>query len=264
MDGRLTGGGGGVSQVSMDQVRATYKPRDSWWTVLLVDPIAGHLVRVAARYPWLTPNLLTAIAFGLGLAAAGAFLAGGPGWLVAGALLYYAAFMVDCMDGKIARLLGTGSVFGGWLDFLLDRVRVVLCVTALFGGQYLRTGEGIFPFVAIGVVFLALFGYVNGAETDKARAKLAAPDNATLLTSAAGSAAGLVGRVQAALHRRRIRMNLVSGVEFEQAVLVVAPLVAALTGPYALIWVTAVAAALLVMFEAALMVRFWLATRAAA
>src|SRR5690606_20763592 len=131
VDGRLTGGGAGVSQVSMDQVRATYKARDSWWTVLLVDPVVGPLVRVAARYPWLTPNLLTAIAFGLGLAAAGSFLAGGPGWLAAGALLYHAAFMVDCMDGKIARLLGTGSVLGGWLDFLLDRVRVVLCVVAL-------------------------------------------------------------------------------------------------------------------------------------
>src|SRR5690606_2691993 len=82
--------------------------------------------------------------------------------------------------------------------------------------------------------------------------------------SAAGSAAGLVGRVQAALHRRRIRMNLVSGVEFEQAVLVVAPLVAAFTGPYALVWVTAVAAALLITFEAGLWVRSWPAPRAAA
>src|SRR5690606_29207706 len=143
----------------MDQVRATYKGRDAWWTVLLVDPTVCHLVRVAARYPWLTPNLLTAIAFALGLSAAGSILDGWPGCLLAAAVLYHAAFMVDCMDGKIARLLGTGSVLGGWLDFLLGRVRVVLCVVALFAGQYLATGEGIFPFVAIGVVFLALFGY---------------------------------------------------------------------------------------------------------
>ena len=87
------------------------------------------------------------------------------------------------------------------------------------------------------MVFFALFGYVNGAETEKARARLAvanhSTDNVTLLHEVAGSAAGRMGRVAAALHRRRIRLNLVSGIEFEMAVLIVAPLIAAATGGYA-------------------------------
>jgi phosphatidylglycerophosphate synthase len=257
-------------RVTMAQVRATYKARDSWWTVLLVDPVAGRLVRAAAPYRWLTPNRITAVAFLLGLGAAGAFLAGAPGWLVAGALLYHLGFVLDCVDGKIARLHGTGSIFGGWLDFFLDRVRVVLCAVALFAGQWRQTGADVFLFVAIGVVFLALFGYVNGAATDQARARLAErraqqglgqPDEESLLRTAAGPAAGLAGRVRDTLHRHRIRMNLVSGIEFEMAVLVVAPLVAALTGPYAVVWVTAAAAAPLVLFELSLIARFWLATR---
>lgn len=257
-----------VSQVSMEDIRATYKARDSWWTVLLVDPIAGRLVRVAAQHRWLTPNLLTAVAFLLGLAAAGAFLAGSPVWLVAGALCYYTGFVVDCMDGKIARLHGNGSVLGGWLDFFLDRIRVVLCVVALFTGAWRHTGEALFLFLAIGVVFLALFGYVNGAETDKAYAKLAvrgrqmpAPDEKVLLRSARGPLGELALRIRDLLHRNRIRMNLVSGIELEMAVLVVAPVLAALTGAYALVWVTVVAAGLLILFELALLARFWLATR---
>lgn len=261
-----------MDRVPMAQVRATYKVRDSWWTVLLVDPLVGRLVRAAAGRAWATPDRLTAAAFLLGLGAAAAFLAGSPGWLVTGAVLYHAGFVVDCMDGKIARLTGAGSAFGAWLDFFLDRLRVVVGLVAVCTGQYLRTGDVVFLFVAIGVVFLALFGYVNGAETDKARAQLdgggggggpAGPDDAALLGSAAGPAAGLVGRARAALHRRRIRMNLVSGIELEMAVLVVAPVLAALTGPYAVIWVTVVTAALLVMFELALILRFWLATRTA-
>lgn len=257
-----------VSPVSMDEVRATYKVRDSWWTVLLVDPIAGRLVRRAAAYPWLTPNLLTAAAFLLGLGALGAFLAGTTGWLLAGALLYYSGFVIDCMDGKIARLRGNGSVFGGWLDFFLDRIRVVLCVVALFTGQWRHSDDAMFLFVAIGVVFLALFGYVNGAETDKAFAKLAArghevpgPDDKVLLRTATGPAADLANRIRDMLHLHRIRMNLVSGIELEMAVLVVAPVAAALAGPYALVSVTLVAAAMLVIFELALIARFWLATR---
>lgn len=251
----------------MEQVRATYKARDSWWTVLLVDPAVGPLVRVAAARAWITPNRLTMIAFLLGLVAAVSFLQATPGWLVTGALLYHAGFMIDCMDGKVARLQGSGSVFGGWLDFFLDRVRVVLCVVALFAGQWMRTDDAIFLFAATGVVFLALFGYVNGAETDKARARLVsdrgALDDGTLLAEVAGPAAGLTHRLRTALHRRRIRMNLISGIELEMAVLVVAPLTVVPAGAYTLIWVTGVAAVLLVAFELALIVRFWLALRSA-
>lgn len=250
-------------RVSMEQVRATYKPRDSWWTVLLVDPVAGRLVRAATPYRWVTPDRITAVAFLLGLGAAAAFLAGGPGWLAAGAVLYHLGFVLDCVDGKVARLRGTSSVLGGWLDFLLDRIRVVLCTVALCAGQWRETGADVFLFVAIGVVFLALFGYVNGAATDQARAKLITPDDAALLSTVAGRAGGLVGRVRETLHRHRIRMNLVSGIEFEMAVLVAAPLVAAFTGPYAVVWVTTVAATVLVLFEASLIARFWLAARGA-
>ena len=248
----------------MQQVRATYKVRDSWWTVLLVDPIAGRLVQLAAGHRWLTPNRLTVAAFLLGLGAAGAFLLGTPGWLVTGVVLYHLGFILDCADGKVARLTGTGSVLGGWLDFFLDRIRVIICMVALTTGQYLATDRVSFLFLATGLVFLALFGYVNGAETDKARAALASPrtDDEALL-DAAGRPGALTSRVRAALHRRRIRLNLVSGIEFEMAVLIVAPLLMALTGPGALLWVAAAAAALLIGFELALLARFWLAARAA-
>jgi phosphatidylglycerophosphate synthase len=258
----------------MEQVRATYKQRDAWWTVLLVDPLASRLLRVVGRAAWITPTRLTATAFLLGLAAAAALLRATPGWLVIGALLYHVSFVVDCMDGKIARLRGTGSIVGSWLDFALDRVRVFLATLALFGGQFLRTDDEIYLFAAVGVTFLALFGYLNGAETHKAKERMAAlatgPDQAGPPTGPdhPGRSAGhqpalppAVRRVRGFLHRHRIRMNLVSGIEFEMAMFVVAPLVAAAWAPTAILWVTAVAAGLLVGFELALIGRFWLTAR---
>jgi phosphatidylglycerophosphate synthase len=253
-----------VVRVSRAQVRATYKQRDAWWTVLLVDPVVGRLLRVLAGISWITPTRLTIAAFLLGLGAAGCFLGATAGWLVVGALLYHASFVTDCMDGKLARLRGTGSIVGSWLDFLLDRVRVIICTVALFGGQFLHTGNAAYLLVATGVAFLALFIYLNGAETDKAKARMAEP--------ATGSRAGpasvngypmppVVGQLGGFLHRHRIRLNLVSGVEFEMAVFVVAPLFGAAFGPRAIMWVTGVAAALLIAFELALIARFWLTAR---
>src|SRR5690606_10705250 len=152
----------------------------------------------------------------------------------------------------------------GWLASVLDRIRVVVCLVALTTGQFLATDRPGFLLLATGLVFLALFGYVNGAETDKARAALAGPHTRDeALLDAVGRPGALTARLRAALHRRRIRMNLVSGIEFEMAVLVVAPLLMALTGPTALFWVAGVAAGLLLLFEAALLARFWLATRVA-
>ncbi|GAA1085759.1 hypothetical protein GCM10009665_80590 [Kitasatospora nipponensis] len=49
------------------------KGRDSWWTVLLVDPVALRLVRWTDRHTEVTPDQVTwaALALGLGAAAAG-------------------------------------------------------------------------------------------------------------------------------------------------------------------------------------------------
>lgn len=250
-------GGGRVAGVTLEQVRGTYKKRDSWWTVLLVDPLAGRLVRLLVDYRWITPTRLTVGAFVLGLGAAAAFLQATPGWLVTGAVLYYVSFTVDCVDGKIARLRGDGTAFGSWLDFLLDRVRVFLAVLALFTGQYLATGNDLFLLTAVAVVFLALIGYLNGAEVDQIRRRMVRTDPGA---TAGGSGTSLMptplARIRRVLHRHRIRMNLVSGVEFEMALFVVAPLAAAATAPAAILVVTAVAAALLLLFEAALMARF--------
>src|SRR3954452_23969169 len=142
-----------VRRSSLQEIREqTYKVRDAWWTVLLVDPLAARLVRLVAPYRWVTPNLLTLLAMLLGVASAGCFLAQDRWMLVAGALLFHLSFVVDCMDGKIARLNGTGSMFGAWFDFMFDRLRVILCTFALFGGQYARTGQQIYLWLAVGVI----------------------------------------------------------------------------------------------------------------
>ncbi|MDX3230116.1 CDP-alcohol phosphatidyltransferase family protein [Streptomyces sp. ME19-01-6] len=149
--------------------RITEKKRDAWWTVMLVDPVATPLVRWTAMHTRLTPNQLTWGAFLVGLGSAACFAQGDWRWLLLGALLYHVSFIFDCMDGKLARLTGTGSVFGAWLDFVFDRIRVVVCAVALMGGQYERTGEVLYVWLALAVASLDALRYINSLETFKIR-----------------------------------------------------------------------------------------------
>jgi phosphatidylglycerophosphate synthase len=238
---------------SLAEIRErTYKRIDAWWTVLLVDPLASRLVWLAAPYRRITPNLLTGLATAFGLAAAACFARADRGWLLAGALLFHLGFVVDCMDGKIARLNGTGSLFGAWFDFIFDRVRAIVCAVALMGGQYARTGDTAYLWLATAVVSLDLLRYVNSAQMTRIR---------TTMREESGELIGPVPPpgperpAKALLHRWRIRTHLVSGIEFEMAVFVVGPL----TG--AVFVAPIVAGALLVLFEFRLIYYLWRSTR---
>lgn len=149
--------------------RITEKKRDAWWTVILVDPVATPLVRWTVMRTRITPNQITWGAFLLGLVSAAFFAQGDWQWLVAGAVVYHFSFILDCMDGKVARLTGTGSVFGAWLDFVFDRIRVMACAVALMGGQFHRTGDAFYIWAAVAVVALDTLRYINGLEIFKIR-----------------------------------------------------------------------------------------------
>ena len=266
-----------ADRLTMPEIRErTYKPKDAWWTVLLVDPVAGPLVRLVAPYRWITPDLLTIVATIIGIASTVCFALGGRWWIVAGALLFHLSFIVDCMDGKIARLNGTGSLFGGWFDFMFDRLRVFMCTLALFGGQYARTHEPIYLWLSTIVIFLDLFRYLNGGQIGKYNRQMSAqlkearglpagpapapesdPENETEepAPATASGPVSLPSRVIAAMRKHRIRPHLVSGIEFEMFVFIIGPL----TG-----WViatTIVSGVLLLAFEFLVTLKLWLSTR---
>lgn len=256
--------------VTLAEIRErTYKPQDAWWTVLFVDPVASRLVRLVAPYRRITPNKLTLLAAALGLLAAVCFALQTRWWLVAGALLFHLSFVVDCMDGKIARLNGTGSIFGAWFDFVFDRLRVFLCAQALFGGQYLYTGRIAYLWLLAVVVFLDLFRYLNSSQMTKVRTEMRSRLDEVLAPVRAAREEGEEEeitelperttsrrrRLGAYLLRHRIRTHVFSGIEYEMTVFIVAPLIGWL------IPVTVAAGVLLVLFESWLVLKLWRQTQ---
>jgi len=98
--------------------------RRSWGdyplTILIINPINIRLARLVGHTP-LTPNQITVISFMLMVLAA---------WLIAsnqwhrqasGGLVLLLAYMLDCLDGDLARLKGLKSPLGAMLDPMLDR-----------------------------------------------------------------------------------------------------------------------------------------------
>jgi phosphatidylglycerophosphate synthase len=259
---------------SLAEIRSrTYKSRDAWWTVWLVDPLASRLVRLVAPWRRVTPNLLTTLAFVIGLGSAAAFWRGS---LFAGALLFHLSFVLDCMDGKVARLNGTGSVFGAWLDYVFDRLRVLACAVGLFGGQYAGTHDFAYVWLAGLVIFLDMFRYLNALQMGQVKAAMKARlalvsgiDRPVVFAEEAEFAAeGVVVdvyndfrsrfthfmRLRNLLLRGRIRAHAFSGIEFMMFVFIVGPIVNLIIG------VTLISAGLMVAFEMLLIYKLWTAT----
>jgi phosphatidylglycerophosphate synthase len=99
--------------------RLTYQPLGRYWAFPLAERLAAALAPTRVR-----PNAVTVMAAVLMLGAAGLVAFAGTGaWPQAGAALALAlALILDTADGRLARLQGTCSEFGRWLDTVLDEL----------------------------------------------------------------------------------------------------------------------------------------------
>jgi phosphatidylglycerophosphate synthase len=258
---------------SLAEIRErTYKRRDAWWTVWLVDPLASRLVWLVSPWRWVTPNRLTGAAFLLGLVAAYSFWHQGYPWVLTGAVLFHVSFVLDCMDGKIARLNGTGSLFGTWLDYVFDRLRVLACAIGLFGGEYHRTQDFAYIWLGLLVIFLDMFRYLNNLQMQKVKGEMrkqlalagvvggpaipaAEPDEADELQGDFRNRFGRLSAVRRFLVDNRIRVHLFSGIEFMMFVFIVGPVIDQIE------IVTIGSAVLMAAFELLLIYKLWTNTK---
>jgi phosphatidylglycerophosphate synthase len=104
------------------------KEHDACWTVAGIDPFAVPLAAFASRFKPITPNRLTLLST---LVAAGAAVAFGFREFLLGAIVYQLAFLLDCMDGKVASIRGLQTSWGGFFDVVGDTARFVSCFSVL-------------------------------------------------------------------------------------------------------------------------------------
>ncbi|MER5648618.1 CDP-alcohol phosphatidyltransferase family protein [Streptosporangium sp. NPDC002524] len=101
---------------------AAVKTNDGFFATYGVSSWSRHLVKAVAALG-LTPNAVTGISVGFAMLAAIWFSVGTRPGLIAGAVLLYLSFVLDCVDGQLARYTRTFSPLGAWLDATFDRVK---------------------------------------------------------------------------------------------------------------------------------------------
>ncbi len=133
---------------------STTGPRRTLWGKFAVDPAAEPLARWLAARSSVTPNRVTALAFGCSLAAAACFA---TGQLRIGGLLFLLRYFFDCVDGMVARNQHSGSSTGAAYDLTADVVGIHIVAAAL--AWHLAVEEGLSLAIAIGL--LATIGVYN-------------------------------------------------------------------------------------------------------
>lgn len=103
-------------------------------------PIAFAIVKLFYRLP-VTPNQVTFLSLGAGLVAAYYFSLGTADGFFAGAIWYALANILDCCDGMLARLQGSGSPLGRLVDGIVDWVIAVAIFIGLGIGLEGATGD---------------------------------------------------------------------------------------------------------------------------
>ncbi|MEU3163366.1 CDP-alcohol phosphatidyltransferase family protein [Streptosporangium sp. NPDC006930] len=192
-----------LAEVDENEARldAAVKSDDGFFATYAVSSWSRHLLKPIAGLG-LTPNAVTGISVGLAALAAVWFSEGTRPGLIAGAVLLYLSFVLDCVDGQLARYTRTFSPLGAWLDATFDRVKEYAVYLGLAVGYAAGTDvadgpDGIWALAVAAMILQMLrhmidFSYA-GARADASRVGAA-------WTRAAGSPgrADSLGRAAAA------------------------------------------------------------------
>jgi len=114
----------------------------NWMARRISRPAALRITCLVA--PWgVSANMATLAAWASGVAAAAAFAWGTPaGWL-SGAALLQLWYLLDHVDGQLARLRGTASLDGVQLDYLMHHTINLLLPLGVGLGIFARSAEAV-------------------------------------------------------------------------------------------------------------------------
>jgi phosphatidylglycerophosphate synthase len=110
--------------------RETKKPKDFLWNRFVARPLAA-VVLVPLAKSRISPNQVTFFSLVIFVAAMALLaLERGHLWLIAAVLVLELSYVLDCVDGQLARLKHRSSPVGAHLDFLMDELKAFLLVAA--------------------------------------------------------------------------------------------------------------------------------------
>ena len=150
-------GAPGYPHSSWEIVRRTGKPGDGLVSRWLNRPISQRISWLLLHIPAIRPIHVTIFNALLALAMFPLVAAGGEAGLIAGAILFQAASVLDGVDGEMARATWRSSASGATLDSVIDIATNLLFVTGLTVNLALRDGDAI-GWIGAWAVTLSILG----------------------------------------------------------------------------------------------------------
>ncbi len=123
------------------KLRNAIKKKDGWWASIFSGPLANRFLEPVCDIAWITPNLITLTSLFIGVITAFCFAQGEYFYLLIGGILAQFSFIVDCMDGQLARYRQQFSKLGAWLDRVSDRFKDFIYFFSLAWGFYKTHGK---------------------------------------------------------------------------------------------------------------------------
>jgi phosphatidylglycerophosphate synthase len=134
-DTQLAAAQAAVAAIDEDRarLRLAVKEHDDFFTTYAVSSWSPLVTKLAARLR-LTPSGVTALSVLLAIGAGLAFWQASRPAMLVGAVLLYLGFVLDCVDGQLARYTRSFGPFGGWLDTMADRAKEYAAYAGLAAG----------------------------------------------------------------------------------------------------------------------------------
>jgi len=136
----------------------TFKPREEWWSRVFATPVAYGILLVVADWRLITPNRLTLLSVATALVACFLITTGEEVNLLIAAVAIQVSYILDCMDGQLARYRNVMSRFGAFADKWSDYVKFPGILLALTIEAFARD-PSLTP-VVLGFAAILFVGYL--------------------------------------------------------------------------------------------------------
>ena len=217
-------------QYPLNKIEDTVKPDYlSIWCIIIIHPVL-RVVWLFANYTKLTPNQITVASFTFGLASAFCFLQGNWTYLIIGACLFETSYILDCVDGKIARLKGSKSAVGAYLDIVGDVISKFIVAFCLILGQYLLTNDVSYFLWGVPYIFLQTVSYLSGATLHRLEDEFYKqnlyknPNNYAVANNFIRSKFPFASKIVRHLHARGLSLNPLTQTEAQTVALFICPM----------------------------------------
>lgn len=143
---------------SFKKIKLIDSKNESWFVHFILNKIVFPLLYIIANYTKIHSNHITFISLLLGIISAFCFYIGKYS---SASILYLLSFLCDCLDGKLARLKQNGSIYGPWLDLIVDRFIYGIIIFSYCHSLSVLKGDMIYQILGFFILFFMYLGEIS-------------------------------------------------------------------------------------------------------